>query len=598
MGTMESQTDKRRSIAHVICTETPEARRARAARLGVPAGEAWRYNDDGSVRLNWSGRPYKHKPYIDRPLKGVPNPQRRNFRPHPNVESQTNHFRTGEAGELGKRDLWFLASTILRRVYPDLTAHLHKPICDFFVQKEPTKDIRMLDPDHNRLLLDARGHFKTTINLCDIMQWMLAFPNITVALFSGTEELTSRMVDEIKQHFLQNGDFREIYPDWVPQKNLNQFGESGSFTLPNRTQIRREPTLSITTLKSTRAGGHYDIEKFDDVVHEKNSATAKLNQETSRQFSLTLPLLNPGGYRDVIGTLYHYDCLYAPIIEKPKGWKVLVNSALRRDPDLPLFRPEAIRFPERFCVDVNNDYSKQNLEQIWRDDPELFASQYMNDPTSLASDQFSMQKLKAHVIDRRDVPGSVNLFMTWDLAYSTKDHSDYSVGVVAGYSHNGTLFVIDICRGRYAPSDVIEEILRQYRRWPVHHVGIEQDQAARMLLPGLEMRQRQMGLHIPIDMIPLKYGGMAPVQQILALGPILEQHKLWFVDSAQNLEECFREFSRYPKYAHDDICRAISLMAFYRNHGYRPELAPDPEPVVIGGAQVYGDGELGAGIVG
>lgn len=587
--------------AELIASETPEQHRERGAKLGVPPGQAWRYNDDGSLRRAQRGDPYKHKPAVTKPRRGLSNPTRTNSpTDFPRFDQRKEHlrFRTDESGERGKRDLWFLASAILQRVYPDLTPRLHQPVCDFFVKKNPAKDIRVLDQDKNRLLIDARGHFKTTINLCDIMQWMLAYPNITIALFSGTEELTARMVDEIKQHFLQNGDFREIYPAWVPQKNLSSFGESGSFTLPNRTQIRREPTLSITTLKSTRAGGHYDIEKFDDVVHEQNSRNPKLNQETTRQWSSTLPLLNPGGYRDVIGTLYSYDCFYMPIIEKPKGWKVLVNGALRRDPDLPLFRPEAIRFPERFCVDANEDASKQNLQQIWRDDPDLFASQYMNDPTSLASDQFALPKLKSHVIDRRDIPSTVNLYMAWDLAYSTRDHSDYSVGVVAGYSPNGSLFVLDICRGRYAPNDVIDQIILQYRRWPVHHVGIEEDQAARMLMPGLEMRERQIGIHIPVDLIPIKFGGMAPMQQILALGPLLEQHKLWFSSSANNLEECFREFSRYGKYAHDDICRAVSLMSFYRSHGYRPELAPDPEPVQIGGAQVYGDGMLGAGIVG
>jgi len=139
----------------------------------------------------------------------------------------------------------------------------------------------------------------------------------------------------------------------------------------------------------------------------------------------------------VICTLYTYDCLYGPILEGyDKGqhdFKVMVRTALKREPDQELFRPEAILFPERFCVDANADPAKQNLEQIWRDDPELFASQYMNDPLSLASDQFSIPRLKAHVIDRADIPATVNLYMTWDLAYSTTEHSDYSVGVLGGF---------------------------------------------------------------------------------------------------------------------------------------------------------------------
>lgn len=500
-------------------------------------------------------------------------------------------------GERGKRDLWFLASNILHRVYPDLVEHLHQPMCEFFIKKEPKKDFKVQDWDKNRLLMLPRGHFKTTLNLCDVIQWILAFPNITICLFSGKEELTARMVDEVKQHFLLNGDFREMYPNWVPQRAVSNFGEKGHFTIPCRSQIRREPTLSITTLKSTRAGSHYDVMKFDDIVTEINSGSNIQNEEVRRQWSLTIPLLNPGGFRDVIGTLYTYDCIYNQILEKPKGWKIMVAGSLKREPDKPLFRPEAILFPERFCVDANEDPTRQNLEQIYRDDPEMFWSQYMNDPRSLATDQFAMHRLKSHVCERADIPANVNLFMTWDLAYSTKEHSDFSVGILAGYSPTGTLYVVDCVRGRFRPNEVITAIMQTYRKWPICRVGIEKDQTVAMLMPGLEMAQRAIGLHIPIDFIPLHYGGMRPMQQIMALGPLLEQGKLWFNASCTDLEEMFREFSRFPKYAHDDICRAVSLQAFYRGSGYRPEFAPNPEPVLVHGAQVYGDGVCGAGIV-
>lgn len=543
--------------------------------------------------LNSLGKPYQRRPGAGRKLR--PDAA-------PNGCLGRNHAKLlcSPAGEQGKRDLWFLASTVMSRVYPDLVERLHKPMCDFFVQKDPKVDWLLQDKNYkNRLLMLPRGHFKTTLNLIDCIQWMLAVPNVTIVLFSGTEQLTARMVDEVKQHFLMNGDFRNMYPQWVPTSAVSSFGEKGQFTIPARGQIRREPTLSITTLKSTRAGAHFDIQKFDDVVTEQNSKTAILNQETKRQWSTTLPLLNPGGYRDVIGTLYTFDCFYAGIMERPQGWKIMVEGALKREPDKPLFRPESIIFPERFCVDADNNPEKQNLEQIWRDDPELFAAQYMNDPVSMAADQFSMHRLRSHVIERADIPSAVNLFMCWDLAYATREHSDYSAGVLAGYSPNGTLFVVDVVRGRFRPNQVIEEIIKCYRKWPVRRVGIEKDQATTMLMPGLEMRQRELGnLRIPIDLIPVHFGGMRPMQQILAMGPLLEQNKLWFATSCTDLEELFREFSRFPKYSHDDICRAVSLAAFYRNHGYRSELAPDAEPVFVGGAVAYGDDPIcGAGIV-
>lgn len=588
-------------------TESPTDKDGRITEVTV---DGMRYpvkywNDDGSPRLVKIGYD-KGKPIVWPQSPG--RPRETGTPDHPICYKWTRYqhaYASPANGEKGKRDLWFLASKILSNVYPDLNESLHKPMCDFFVKKDPKVKWHLQDHIKNRLLLEPRGHFKTTIDLCDIIQWMLAFPDVTIVLFSGTQELTTRMVDEVKQHFLQNGNFREMYPQWVPQKAISSFGEKGMFTLPCRKQIRREPTLSITTLKSTRAGSHYDVEKFDDVVTELNSNNKQNNAETTRQWSLTQPLLNPGGYRDVIGTLYSYDCFYAPIIERDNreshifertGWKVKISSALKRDAELPLFRPEAVLFPDRFCVDENRHPTKQNLEQIYRDDPELFSAQYMNDPASISTNQFSMSRLKQHTVDRADIPSTVNLYMTWDLAYSTTDHSDYSVGVLGGFSPTGSLFVVDVVRGRFRPAEIIENIIQFYRKWPICRVGIEQDSASRILAPGLESRQREMNIYIPIDLIAVKLNGLAPEQQVLALGPLLETEKLWFCRSSQHIDEMFREFSRFPKYAHDDICRAVSLLMFYRHHGYRPELAPNPEPIDIGGAQTWGSGEGGAGI--
>ena len=57
------------------------------------------------------------------------------------------------AAERGKTDLYFLAKIILGRVYPDLTERTHKPICDFFVQKDPRRKFYLQDLIKNRLLL-------------------------------------------------------------------------------------------------------------------------------------------------------------------------------------------------------------------------------------------------------------------------------------------------------------------------------------------------------------------------------------------------------------------------------------------------------------
>jgi len=94
-------------------------------------------------------------------------------------------------------------------------------------------------------LLAPRGHFKPTISFCEIIQWMLAFPD---ALFSGTETLRAARVDEIMQHFLLNGDLREMYPGGCRKRICQNLARKARSPCPIADRSRREPTLSKTTV--------------------------------------------------------------------------------------------------------------------------------------------------------------------------------------------------------------------------------------------------------------------------------------------------------------------------------------------------------------
>lgn len=507
------------------------------------------------------------------------------------------------AAERGRTDLFFLSKIILGRVYPDLTEKTHGPICDFFVQKDPSKKFFLQDMIKNRLLLYPRGHFKTSINMCDCIQWMLCFPNITIQLLSGTEELTYRMVGELKEHFLSNGDFRSLYPRFVPPDGMVDFGTKGEFTVPTRTQIRREPTISISTIKSVKAGSHYDLQKGDDTVNEINSATAELNADVARRWSHTKPLLNPGGYRELIGTFYDYSCHYGPIVDRwregtLRGWKVLIAPSLTPNPDTgELFWPGGVLFPERFCVDSNEHPEKENLQQIWRDDPELFNAQYQNEPLGKDAAQFPMNQLRGHVIQRRQIPPDTALVCSWFLAFTKKKKSDFSTCVLGGFDNLGNLYIVDIFRGRYTPSEIIDNLIYCWRKWPVMRVGLEQKKATALLGPALHARQMEQRIIVPIDM--QKEPTEEEMQNhVLSLSPLLLQNKLWFVSECSHLQELFLQFSRFPKFGFDDIPRAVARLLYYRAMGFRPEVAQQPQEFSLGGAMSYGEEPVcGAGIV-
>lgn len=553
------------------------------------------------------------------------------------------------ARERALRDNFFLAKVVLGQTYPDIVETTHKQLCDFFVQKNPNKPFGLQDTIKNRLLLAHRGCYKTSLDLVDCISWMLNFPNVTILMLSGNQDLATRMVEEVKQIFLMNTDFRDLFPDYIPTEEIGRFGAKGEFWLPPsvRTRVRREPTLSISTLDSVKASIHVDIRKGDDVVTEQNSRillSQKIDQndKVANDWHATRPLLNPGGYTDLIGTFYNFACLYGktldflglseslefgkPMQEERKGWKVAIFPALVPDENGELFNPKSIFFPEKFCVNANADPEKFNLQEAWAENPEHFNGQYMNHPIGTERDYFPMEALRAQTIPREKIPMRSTLFMVWDLAYKQNRRNDFTVGAVGAFDDKGNVYVIDLFRARWNPHQIVEQVIAGWRKWPLQRVGIEESTGAPLLMPALTMKGRELGITIPIDWLKISNKQDAVVNEILALSTLLgiekkepyspDVHpasvnvamenapkappgKLWFVSDLPHLAETYVEFNRYGgKYVHDDIPRAVSLLMRYYGKGIDVGYRNEENWGEIGGVQAYGEPGLSAGLVG
>lgn len=509
------------------------------------------------------------------------------------------------AAERGKRDLWFLANVILGKNYPDLVESVHKPVCDVFVQKNPDVPLKKISRTKNRLILDPRGHFKTSLDIIDCIQWMLAYPDVRILLLSGTERLVKRMNLEIKSIFTQNEDFRAIYPEYCPEEGTSKWYTAYEFTLPNRTRITREPTLSVATVESQKAGSHYDVAKGDDVVNEINSSNPDQCDKIISLWNHVIPLVDPGGYKDLIGTRYSMADLYGEVLDKStsKTLKYFMRPAWTVD-DLG---KKTVLFPERFCLDEEDAPEKQNLEQIQRQDPWLFSCQYLNNPLPIESQSFPAELLKTHVIERAAIPSNLKLFVAWDFAFSANKHSDYTVGAVGGYDLAGTLYILDILRGQWTPQQIINMMLYVWRTWPVSRQAFEDIGGSNMILPGLESAQRQAGIPFPVDLIPVSRKKDRTIQMVSALEPLLRQNKLYFSSSIGCLQDVYEEFTKFPQLKHDDIPMACSLLLHYRHHRsehlahYAAEIGGVSQHSMFAGLDnnpQWEDGELSGGLVG
>lgn len=493
-----------------------------------------------------------------------------------------------------RTDLYFLATEVLDN--KDFIARIHKPMCDAFVHKKPGMSIAAQDTVKQRLILASRGHFKTTIDEADIIQWILLEPNIRILILSGKEEIVKSMIRNIKEHFQLNPKLRALFPELCPPENAI-FGNQTEFTIPARTKRMKEPTVLATASQSVKAGLHFDIIKGDDLVNEINTATSDQTRKTTERWEYTSPIVEPYGYRDLIGTPYDEDDLYAKVEKKAnvKTFKMPVwtvkpeyKEHLKSGKKLKAEMVN-ITFPERFTFDW--------LMDIRTDNPHLFNCQYLMDPTPEDMATFHENDLKSHLIAPNNIPHSGRVFQRWDFGFSEEKYSDFSVGVTGLYDEHGNLYILDIAFGKWGPHDLVNAIVTQAIKWRPARVGIEAAGGSKLIQPALEVKLRDLQHHINVDWFktsPTKH----KTQVIAALEPLLLSHKLYFSMSIPSIAiaECFKQFMKFPKGKHDDIPDAIAGLLEYRGSVdiIQPFRDDEPEPTYSESDYIMGYG-LNAG---
>lgn len=737
-----------------------------------------------------------------------------------------------------RTDLFWLAKEVLG--YPDLVERVHKPVCDFFVHKDCTKSIGEQDTIKERQLLDPRGHFKTTLNIADCVQWILNFPNIRINIMSGSEKLALRMLFECKEHFWHNDTLRDLFPESCPPIRTKIFGTTEEFIIPNRTKtFLREPTVCISTARSVKASSHFDVTKVDDAVHEKNIGTPDQLEGTITDFKYITPLMEPYGFRDTMGTRYDLSDLYGwqqdeetdivwidmppfgrqgrskttaffqrrvwaedarggitgllfperfsvewletqrrhdPYIFScfPAGSKVLMSDwteqpienlsvgdeivgydfgnrygrlikatvkhchmeeslvieartesgrIIRCTPDHKFlvarhrerkggYKPLHIGFnlcsvytpmppqtieEERLldwlggiidgegsvgstiaiaqspavnpevCAAIHQTLNDLNIKYVFREDSNQFIlaggktlkarflqhatimkrkrfltalwkrngrvsesndriisirllakqmvyniqsssgnfvcqglavanCQYLNDPTPLAQKSFPEEMIISHTLPVTQLPMFGRTFLTWDLGFSHRVYSDFSVGAVGRFNEFGQLFILDLIRGRFSPYELIDAMLKAIKRWSPARMGVEKAGGSDLALPGLTLTARDRRILLP----PIDWFSTSPldkkIDRIAGLHPLLHENKLYFSAAISCREDLIKEFVRFPMYRRNDIPDAISRLLAYRSC---VDVDIPADQIEFISSPVRGeDGVLGAGLCG
>ena len=413
------------------------------------------------------------------------------------------------------------------------------------------------------MILWSRGFYKTTSVVCEIVQLILNFPDIRILLMQGTVLKTKELLKEIKSHFdgtNLNSQLKDIFPEFcVVDKKL---GTAVTFTVPNRTKTLKDGTVTVASPKTIKAGQHYDAGFFDDLIHEQNYKNPRLVLQAIKDFNMYTPLIDPGGYRYVTGTRYTFGDLYEWILRKnteTQEWHITVRPCWVVNED----GSKTSLFPPRKLTDGRTvGFSVEHLESIQREDAEMFAAQYLNQPISVTAQLFPEELMLSHVRSTKEenFPGLGYKTLFIDLAASKNSTSDHSV-ILCGQQDSMTrIYVTDGVGGQWSPTDIALVVIEQALKHKPIRIYIEKSAAGVYFVEYLKKVALDKGVTLPIDFIKVDNQSDAKHLRISLCSGFLKQNKLFFLQGLPCWTRMFEEFTTYPRTRHDDYPDTCALM--------------------------------------
>jgi predicted phage terminase large subunit-like protein len=492
-------------------------------------------------------------------------------------------------------------------IWTDNKVHnTHEEICnEFFVRKNPTlANFKSFSAQYieykERLLLVPRGGFKSTIDMADCVQWIVAFPEVTILILTGVLNLAKDFVGEIKSHFvledaddkcmglyyskkahkartMRDGDpsiFQMLFAEHCIPKDD---GKHYEYQTPAVLQTEKECTIFAASIEQSLTGYHVCILKLDDVVTNENSLTVDRLKAVNKQVSINQAMLHPYGFYDKIGTWYDTVDTYGQDIKNR-------DKYAEEGEDFPM------KIYIRACWWANEAAVKAGkIEEemtegdyvLWFDEPgnphsltykllrtkkktdAYFAIKYLNDPTQMHVVKFPRELLIRRTIHANLLPGTGMIVTTVDTAYSTKSWADYTV-IITALIYGGRFYIIDMSRGRFNEFELPAIIAATVLKWKPKRVCIEESVGVKWLGREIYREMDKLKVRAGIEFISLGLGNKANSKMMKAK-PVLRylgDERLLFSNSCPGLDELYDELSKFgtAESTHDDIVDALAIL--------------------------------------
>lgn len=383
------------------------------------------------------------------------------------------------------------------------------------------------------IILCYRGSGKTIIcTITKAIHLLVKNRNLRILFASKTSGNAGGFLKEVKGHFEQSARLIEIFGEFYDPRKCEKW-DKAEIEVVGRTHWSKESSITCAGIEGTIVSKHYDVIFSDDLLDEDNARTKLMRDKTKTWFYQTLdPCLEPPdsnvqhrGEHHVLGTRYHYADLYGHLIGNEMSDHHLIIKAVDEKGLTP--------WPEK--------HSPSWFEEKKKGGTIIFNCQYQNDTEAMKGEFFEYDDCQ--IINDKDIPDSLRIFLGTDLAISKDAESAEFAIVVIGLDREGRVFVLDFYLGRLSFPKQIKKGNEFYDRHDPIRAGVESNayqdafrQQQKEVSKDDGKNRRWVGTHTSKD----------KVTRAMKLQPLFEGGRVFFRRGMDKLTDQFVLFPGYP----------------------------------------------------
>lgn len=302
----------------------------------------------------------------------------------------------------------------------------------------------------------------------------------------------------------------------------------------------------------TGKGAHVLV--IDDPVKNREDAESPNVKESVQDWytSTAYTRLAPGGGILLIMTRWADDDLAGWLLSEMKDggeeWEVVKYPAIAEEDELYRDKGDPLH-PERYDLAALKRIERAVGPRDW---PSLF----QQNPVPDTGAYFNTGMI--HYYDPRERDDkTLRFYQAWDLAIGKDDRNDYTVGITVGIDRLDNIYVVDVARGKWDGSAIVENILDSYQLWRPAMVGIEKGHIEMAIGPFLQKRVAERKLY-EAYFHDLKTGRRDKEARSRAIQGRMQQGKVFFPKGASFTGPLVAELLRFPSGEHDDQVDALA----------------------------------------